>query len=244
MPLNLLCPACGSNDIVKNGTTRRGKQNHKCRDCGRQFVENPQWKPIDPDRKATLDRLLLEKIPLAGIARVLQLSEAWLQDYVNRCYQAVPRQVQVQPKAKGRLTVQMDELWSFVDHKGNKQWVWLALDGDTREIVGCYIGDRSGASARALWESMPGVYRQCAKVYTDYWQAYASVLPKQRHRAVGKESGLTSYIERFNNTLRQRVSRLVRQTLSFSKKLENHIGAIWNFIHHYNELIRAELGKC
>ncbi|MCI5167624.1 MAG: IS1 family transposase, partial [Candidatus Electrothrix sp. GM3_4] len=32
----------------------------------------------------------------------------------------------------------------------------------------------------------------------------------------------------------QRISRLVRDTLSFSKKIENHIGAIWNFIHHYN----------
>jgi IS1 family transposase len=32
--------------------------------------------------------------------------------------------------------VQCDELWSFVDHKGNKQWVWLALEADTREIVG------------------------------------------------------------------------------------------------------------
>ena len=43
-----------------------------------------------------------------------------------------------------------------------------------------------------------------------------------------------SYIERFNNTLRQRVSRLVRKTLSFSKSLDNHIGAIWYFIHYYN----------
>jgi hypothetical protein len=34
--------------------------------------------------------------------------------------------------------------------------------------------------------------------------------------------------------MRQRISRLVRKTLSFSKKLENHIGAIWYFIHHYN----------
>ena len=42
------------------------------------------------------------------------------------------------------------------------------------------------------------------------------------------------YIEGFNNTLRQRVSRLVRETLSFSKKLENHIGISWYFIHHYN----------
>ncbi|NJL91790.1 MAG: IS1 family transposase, partial [Coleofasciculaceae cyanobacterium SM2_1_6] len=33
--------------------------------------------------------------------------------------------------------------------------------------------------------------------------------------------------------------RLVRKTLSFSKKLENHIGAVWNFVHHYNALLRA-----
>ena len=54
-------------------------------------------------------------------------------------------------------------------------------------------------------------------------------------RLFQEETGKTSYIERFNNTLRQRVSRLDRKTLSFSKSLENHIGAIWYFIHHYNE---------
>ncbi|MEM8716228.1 MAG: IS1 family transposase, partial [Cyanobacteria bacterium P01_G01_bin.4] len=83
-----------------------------------------------------------------------------------------------------------------------------------------------------------GAYRQCAKVYTDYWKAYETVIPRTRHFAVGKESGWTSYIERLNNTMRQRVSRLVRETLSFSKKLENHVGAIWTFIHEYNRLIR------
>ncbi|MCC3588210.1 MAG: hypothetical protein JGK31_30020 [Microcoleus sp. PH2017_30_WIL_O_A] len=45
---------------------------------------------------------------------------------------------------------------------------------------------------------------------------------------------MTSYIERFNCTIRQRVSRLVRKSLAFYKKLENHIAAIWRFVHHYN----------
>ncbi len=135
---------------------------------------------------------------------------------------------------KGRLTIQCDELWSFVDNKGNKQWVWLALDANTREIVGVYIGAPDEAAARKLWESLPPVYRQCAIAYTDFWAAYGTVLPSKRHRAVGKQTGKTSYVERFNNTLRQRVSRLVRKTLSFSKSLENHIGAIWYFIHYYN----------
>lgn len=68
---------------------------------------------------------------------------------------------------------------------------------------------------------MPAVYRQCAMIYTDHWETYKTILPSKRHCAVGKETGLTSDIECFNNTLRQRVARLVRKTLSFSKKLNN-----------------------
>jgi IS1 family transposase len=193
-----------------------------------------------PDTTAQIDRLLLEKMPLAGIARVVQVSPDWLQRYVNAADAQVPRQVKVRPQPRRRLDVQMDELWSFVNHKGNQQGVWLAMDVSTREIVGCYIGDRSAAAAEALWQSLPGVYRQCAVCYTDFWSSYPVALPSKRHQAVGKETGLTSYIERFNNTLRQRVARLVRKTLSFSKSLENHIGAIWLFIHHYNAELQSQ----
>ena len=237
----LICPNCGSDDIVKNGTTHRGKQNHKCRDCGRQFVENPQRRSLDSDTLSLLERLLLERISLAGIARVLQVSESWLQTFVNRFYAHVHRTVHVTPKQKSHLQVQLDELWSFVDSKGNKQWVWLALDRTTREIIGCHIGDRSSHSAKALWQSLPAVYRQCAVLFTDGLEAYGCVLPSKRHFPVSKDSGLTSHIERLNNTLRQRVSRLVRKTLSFSKKQENHVGAIWNFIHHYNQQLQLRL---
>ncbi len=110
----LSCPTCGSHASVKNGQTRHGKQNYQCNDCGRQFVKNPQWRRIREETKVLIDRLLLEKIPLASIARVLKISEPWLQNYMNGKYDAVPRQVAVQSKPKGRLTVQMDELWSFM----------------------------------------------------------------------------------------------------------------------------------
>jgi insertion element IS1 protein InsB len=51
----------------------------------------------------------------------------------------------------------------------------------------------------------------------------------------------TNHIERFNCTLRQRVSRLVRSALSFSKKLDHHIGAIKFFLCHYNLEVTAAL---
>ncbi len=227
------CPSCNSKRVVKNGRIHNGKQNFKCRKCGRQFVKNPQQKRISQETKALVDKLLLEKIPLAGIARVAGVSEVWLQKYVNQKYQAVPHKVEIE-KRKGRLTIQCDEMWSFVGHKKNKQWIWLAIDVESHVIVGVHVGSRDRDGARQLWASMPAVYRQCAVCYTDFWEAYQTVIPSKRHRRVGKETGQTNYIERFNCTMRQRVSRLVRQTLSFSKKVENHIGAIWLFVHHYN----------
>jgi IS1 family transposase len=138
------------------------------------------------------------------------------------------------PQKKGKLTVEMDELWSFVGSKRQKQWVWLAIDRETREVVGVALGDRSERTARQLWESLPAVYRQCAVCHTDFWDAYGCVLPSKRHRPGGKEQGQTNHVERLNNTLRQRMSRLVRRTLSFSKKIENHAGALRYFLNHYN----------
>ena len=118
--------------------------------------------------------------------------------------------------------------------KDNKQWVWLALDASTKQIIAFYIGKRNKWSAKRLWKRIPEIYKNNAHFYTDIYASYEGVIPEKRHHAVTKQTGLTNHIERFNCTLRQRVSRLVRKTLSFSKKIENHIGAIQFFICHYN----------
>ena len=233
------CPSCGSERITKNGSVAQGKKKNRCKDCGRQFVENPTKKVISEETKSLINKLLLERISLHGIARVADVSWAWLQKYVNDLLARIPRTIKVSEKSKGRLTIECDEMWSFIGSKDDEIYIWLAIDRDTREIVGCFVGNRTRKSARQLWDSLPGVYRQCAVTYTDFWQAYKKVIPSTRHRPVGKETGLTNHVERLNNTFRQRISRLVRKSLSFSRKPENHIGAIWYFVHHYN----AELAR-
>jgi hypothetical protein len=70
------------------------------------------------------------------------------------------------------------------------------------------------------------------------WPAQAETGKVSGMNSISKLARKTNHIERFNNTLRQRVSRLARETLSFSKKLANHIGAIKYFICHSN-LTRA-----
>ena len=233
------CPICHSDHIVKNGfSPLNHKQKYSCQTCKKQFVLDPGKSPISDIHKQLIDRLLLERISLRGICRAVGVSERWLQYYVNDKYLNVPRQIDFSGKSQGILILECDELWSFVNSKQEKQWVWLALGRDTREIVGVHIGDRSRHGAQALWDSIPEDYQKNAISFTDFWEAYKLVFPKARHLSVGKETGQTSHIERFNNTLRQRVSRLVRKSLSFSKKLVNHIGAIWYFIHHYNACLQ------
>jgi IS1 family transposase len=227
------CPGCNSENTKKNGNIHNGKAKNMCKECGRQFVENPQNKIIPPETWELVDKLLLEKIPMAGISRVTGISKRWLQKYINEKYENIPKQIDI-VKKKGRLTIQCDEMWSFVGSKENRQWIWLSIDQDSKVIVGVSVGSRDRKGALGLWDSLPPVYRQCAVCHTDFRSAYELISPSKRHKAVGKETGKTCYIERFNLTLRQRVSRLVRKTLSFSKKSKNHIGAIWNFIHHYN----------
>ena len=95
------CPGCHSSNVVKNGSIHNGKQNHKCQNCGRQFVQDPQNQIIDEATKHLIDKLLLEQIPLAGMACVAEVSEVWLQQYVNTKYQQVERQVRVSPQKKG-----------------------------------------------------------------------------------------------------------------------------------------------
>ena len=60
------------------------------------------------------------------------------------------------------------------------------------------------------------------------------MFPQERHTSVEKETGLTKHIERWDNTLRQRIGRFVRKTLSFSKSRWWHDKTTHFFIVTYN----------
>jgi insertion element IS1 protein InsB len=244
MVLREACPTCGSQQFKKNRHIHTGKQNHQCKACGRQFVLLVTQRLVPAEDRTLVERLLCEKISLHGICRVVGVSIRWLMDFVSARFTALPDHLYVQPATSPqaviiqRLDVEADEMCSFVEKKANKQWLWLAMDTTTRQVIAFHVGDRSCHSAAQLWANTPAAYREQATFYTDQYEAYNGVIPAAHHKAITKKARKTNHIERFNNTLRQRVSRLVRATLAFSKKLENHIGAIRYFICHYN-LTRA-----
>jgi len=239
-----VCPRCKSPKYKKNGHIYTGEQNHQCKNCGRQFVQDSAQHRISDDTRALIKRLLVERISLRGICRAAGVGLKWLLGFLVRCVEALPDHLHVQPLTGHghvmlrRLEAEADEIASFVQKRANKQWIWIAMDATSRQVIAFHVGNRSRRSAKRLWAKIPATHRQHAMFYTDQDVVCEGVIPAAQHRAISKFARTTNHIERFNNTLRQRVSRLVREALSFSKKLAHHIGAIKLFICHYN-LTRA-----
>ncbi len=129
--------------------------------------------------------------------------------------------------------LELDELWSCVFRKSNQRWVWLAVCRRTRQVVAFFVGDRSERSCWELWQRVPAADKWC-HTYSDFWHAYAKVLRSETHQPVAKGSGQTNHVERFKNTLRQRLAQFVRKTLSFSKSDQMHQVVLTLFLYTYN----------
>lgn len=234
------CPHCYSKNTVKNGKTYYDKQNYKCKDCGRQFVERTD-DPIEEHKEKLLPKLLLERISLRGICRTLDKSMSWVYLRMERLWERLPNDLPLgfmeNPEIE-LVVLEADEMWSFVGAKDCPEWIWLAIERKTRMVVGYHIGQRDSEGAEGLYLSIPQELLHKSLVFTDDLASYGTVFKKGQLQQEGKTQ--TRYIERINNTIRQRCSRLVRKTLSFSKKWENHYLAIKYFLVNYNLEILAK----
>jgi insertion element IS1 protein InsB len=238
------CPRCLSANIKKNGVFgKHFRQQYKCKSCGKKFSLHSNTYYINAERKTLIGSLLLERISLRGICRAIKVSLTWLMGYLREIWADLPADLcfKITTRRKslqGHFYVRMekceaDEVWSFVQNKGNKQYIWFVQHRETRQIIAFEVGDRSRETAQKLWAKIPPNIQENGLFYTDDWDSYKTVIPEAQH-LYDKYKKHTNHIERFNNTLRQRCSRLVRENLAFSKSLNNHILAIQFFICHYN----------
>ena len=234
------CPACSAPWDKKHGHTRHGKQYDQWKACGRQCAADARDRRIAPAQRRHIAQLLCARLSLRGMCRPVGVSLTWLFHCMVECFPVCPDDLHVplppRPTAVrlSRLEAEADERWSVVQKKADKQGMWMAMDATTRQIIVLHVGDRSDKSGQALWANIPLMYREQATFRTDHYAVYRGVIPAALHRAITKQARTTNHIERCKNTLRQRVSRLVRATLSVSTKLANHIGAITFFLCHDN----------
>ncbi len=226
------CPKCDSTNITKNGHDYKAAQKFHCKACQAYGTLKPQRTYPDKQKELIL-RAYRERASMHGIKRIFGIARQTLARWLKTVAEALPDLVATLIPAQPDDVLELDELWSFVLRKSNKRWVWIALCRRTRQIVAFFIGNRDEASCRQLWQRIPASYKHCG-TYSDFWEAYQKVFATDKHQSVGKESGQTAHVERWNNTLRQRLARFVRKTLSFSKSDTFHELVLKWFIHYYN----------
>ena len=77
-------------------------------------------------------------------------------------------------------------MWSFVGSKNNKQWLWLAIDIETKEIVAFSLGERGEKGANQLWNSLPGIYSNPILVATDIIVRITDLRKRQKMNIIDK----------------------------------------------------------
>jgi IS1 family transposase len=130
--------------------------------------------------------------------------------------------------------LELDEAWSFVERRSNKRWLWLALCRRTRQVVAFVTGDRCAKTCARLWAKIPEDYR-LRQSFSDFWKSYRPVFKEDpTHEQVPKDRGELAHVEQFFGTVRQRLARYVRKTLSFLKSDRVHHLVTKLFIEAYN----------
>lgn len=168
---------------------------------------------------------------MRGVEHIYGVSRATLSKWLKKVRHCELKETL--GKAEPGDVLELDEVWSFVHDKGRKRWLWTAMCRRSRQIVAFVIGDHSAETCAKLWRKLPENHRRCHS-FSNLWEAYAKVFPGETHRSVGKGAGETCHMERWNNTLRQRLARFVRKTLSFSKSdAMHHVVTKW-FVAEYN----------
>ena len=149
-----VCRVCESTHIVKNGTNRCGNAQYHCKNCGTYRVLKPKRAYSETEQHTVL-RACLERCSLRGVARIFILARQTVVQWLKAHVQHLPDVKETLLPATPDDVLELDEIWSFVQKKEQKRWVWTAMCRRTRQIVAFVIGDREPRDLSSFLEGDP-----------------------------------------------------------------------------------------
>ena len=215
----IYCQKCDSTNLLKNGVLNNDKQNYRCKSCGSQFVETPRVTTEPMTRQVALwITCFWNDSPCHGLRGPLWFQSVGRRNMsiTIRKYSQGDRPPEIAWK-KFSQVIECEEIWSFCRRQA-KQAVDLADDWS------CYAAHCHSPYCWSTNLKSTGVddnhaisLQRQRSLLQRLLVAYQAVIHSDHHGDVGINTGVTNHIERFDVTMRQRVSRLVWLSLSFSK---------------------------
>jgi insertion element IS1 protein InsB len=205
----LQCLQCFNNMSVKNGKTKSGKQRLVCKSCKVTRVVSYSYRAYNTDLNKNIVLLTKEGLGIRSTARVLQISTTTLLKRIL----IIAHNIENPIISLGK-EYEVDEMRTYIKHKGNLIWIVYALEKKSKEVVCFNIGKRTNKTLNYVLESLK--LSKAKKIFTDKLSNYKYLIAKKVHstRLFG-----TNHIERKNLSIRTHLKRLNRRTICYSKCL-------------------------
>jgi transposase-like protein/IS1 family transposase len=191
----MTCPKCQHEKPKRFGTYGKAKtQRYRCRDCGATFTE-PTQKPLgrhytSVDAASKAVALLCEGMSIRAVSRLTGLHKNTLLRLLLTIGAKCERLLDQRIVGLKSRNVQADELWTTVGKRLRKdgrkrvltnpthgdQYVWFALDSDTKLIISQYVGKRNTPSAEAFIDDLSQRVPERLQLTTDGFDSYADAV--------------------------------------------------------------------
>jgi IS1 family transposase/transposase-like protein len=204
------CPHCKATAIVKNGSTKTGKQQYYCRSCGKRSIDYYTYKAYCPLINLQIVELTREGLGIRSTARVLKISPTTL---IKKIIQIADNLKP--PIISKRKTYEVDEMKTYWRKKSRGIWIVYALDRKTKQVVSFNVGGRSNKTLKVIVNTL--MLSEARYIYTDRFPNYQYLIDKKKHKICFYG---TNRIERKNLTLRTHLKRLQRRTICFSRSIK------------------------
>src|ERR1700743_3494944 len=139
------CNYC-SGKCCRSGYQKNGLQRFYCVSCKRYQQISYRYKGCLATTNHQIKRLVCEGVGIRGIARVLSIGRQTVLNKVKGMAEAIKR-----PAVKmDVISIEVDELWTYIGRKNNEYWVAYAIDRKTRKVVDFVVGKRKKATLKKM----------------------------------------------------------------------------------------------
>ena len=117
------CPRCGSEEYCKDGIVK-GRQRFKCKQCNYHYSVEKKSNVKSQETKRLAFEMYLEGLGFRAIGRILKISHVTVFQWVKKWGATLEL-----PKREEAIeVVELDEMHTYVSHKKNYKWIWIAVD--------------------------------------------------------------------------------------------------------------------
>lgn len=204
-----ICKHCNSSNCIRKGK-RGNTQKLYCKTCNKHqqtIYIYQRYTEADEENVRTHHN---EGLDIRSIGRLLGIPTSSVQMLMER---KAAKLKLPEPSLPNRIYL-LDELQTFVarNKESHRRYIISAMDKRTGKIVCVAVGRRKKKTIRQVTDTLHQFSPK--RIVTDGWNGYAALIPKPIHKIT--EFGINR-LERLHLNLRQRLKRLSRKTMSWSK---------------------------